>query len=202
MRIPRVLGRWGTVACFCLIVLSACSQSPHRFHLLDVTGHQPDLALFHAPTAKGGTLTAQDLRGKVVVLFFGYTHCPNVCPTTLAKLQAVTQRLDGEADKLRVLFVSVDPKRDTPALLERFVDSFNPKFIALRPDAELLPKLTSRYHFAYSYGKPDASGNYTVNHTSKFLVFDQKGRMRLMGSYNDPIDAIAGDLAYLVKHTS
>lgn len=199
MRIPRVLGR-GAIVSVCLLLLAACSQSPHKFQLTDVTGSQADLALFQAPTAAGKVLTAQDLRGKVVALYFGYTHCPDICPTTLAKLKAATQRLGKEANGLRVIFVTVDPKRDTPAVLEHYIHSFSPHFIALRPDPAMLPKLTSRYHLSYSYGKPDAAGNYTVDHTSKFLVFDQTGQMRLMGSYDEDVKATASDLAYLINH--
>lgn len=200
MRIPRVLRR-GPIVSVCLLLLAACSQSSHEFQLTDVTGgSQADLALFQAPTAEGKVLTAQELRGKVVALYFGYTHCPDICPTTLAKLKAVMQRLDKQANDLRVIFVTVDPKRDTPAVLEHYIHSFSPRFIALRPDPTVLPKIMSRYHLAYSYGKPDASGNYTVDHTSKFLIFDQAGRMRLIGGYDSDTKAIASDLAYLINH--
>lgn len=200
MRIPRVLGR-GVIVSVCLLLLAACGQSPHKFHLTDVTGHQADLALFQAPTAEGKILTAEDLRGKVVVLYFGYTHCPDICPTTLSKLKAVTQRLGKQANDLQVIFVTVDPKRDTPPVLEHYIHSFSPQFIALRPDPEeVLPKMTSRYHLAYSYGKPDASGNYTVDHTSSLLVFDQTGRMRLIGGHDSDIKAITSDLTYLINH--
>lgn len=200
MRIPRVLGQWA-IASVCLILLVACSQSPHRFQLTDVTGHQPDLALFGAPTAGGQTLTAQELRGQVVVLYFGYTHCPDVCPTTLANLQAVTQRLGEAADELQVIFVTVDPKRDTPAMLQRFIESFNPQFVALRPDPKALSKLTNRYHIAFSYGEDDAAGSYAVTHTGSFFVFDQGGQMRLIGGLGDSIKAITSDVAYLINHS-
>ena len=201
MRIPRAL-RQGAVVSVGLLLLAACGQSPHQFRLTDVTGSQAGLAPLQAPTAEGQVLTAQALRGKVVALFFGYTHCPDICPTTLAKLQAVTQRLGEAADKLRVVFVTVDPKRDTPAVLERYIRSFSPQFIAVRPNPETLSELTRRYHLSYRYGKRDATGNYSVDHTTRFLVFDQTGRMRLIGSYDDAVKDIAGDIAYLIKHQS
>lgn len=201
MRIPRAL-RQGAAVSVCLLLLAACGQSPHQFQLTDVTGSQAGLAPLQAPTAEGQVLTAQALQGKVVALFFGYTHCPDICPTTLAKLQAVTQRLGEAADKLRVVFVTVDPERDTPAVLERYIRSFSPQFIAVRPDPEMLSELTRRYHLSYRYGKRDATDNYSVDHTSQFLVFDQTGQMRLIGSYDDAVTDIAGDIAYLIKHQS
>lgn len=201
MRISRVPGRIALVA-VCVILLAACSQSPHNFHLTNVTGHQPDLALFGAPTASGGTLSAQELRGQVVVLYFGYTHCPDICPTTLANLQAVRQRLGEAADELQVIFVTVDPKRDTPAVLKSFVNAFSPHFIALRPDRETLSKFAERYHIAFSYGKKDTSGNYSVLHSDSFFIFDQTGQMRLIGDLGNGIKAITSDVAYLIKHAS
>ncbi|MDN5848193.1 MAG: SCO family protein [Nitrococcus sp.] len=201
MSIPRLL-RPAAIVFVCSMVLAACSQSPHQFHMTNVTGHMADLALFQMPTADGRKLTAEDLRGKVVTVFFGYTHCPDVCPTALAKLQAVTQRLGEAAKDLRVLFVTVDPTRDTQAVLQRYMESYGPQFIALRPDPEILPKLTSRYHIAYVYAQPDASGNYIVNHTTRFFVFDQTGQMRLIGRHEEDIAAIASDLGYLINHSS
>ncbi|MDN5872674.1 MAG: SCO family protein [Nitrococcus sp.] len=201
MSIPRLLRRAATVF-VCALVLAACSQAPHQFHMTNVSGHMADLALFQMPTAEGGKLTAQDLRGKVVAIFFGYTHCPDICPTALAKLQAVTQRLGEQAKELRILFVTVDPTRDTRAVLQRYMESYGPQFTALRPDPEILPKLTSRYHVAYVYAQPNASGDYIVNHTTRFFVFDQTGQMRLIGRYDESIAAIASDLAYLINHSS
>ena len=183
-----------------LLLISACSQSPHEFQLTDVTGSQADLALFKAPTAEGETVTANGLRGKVVAMYFGYTHCPDICPTTLAKLQAVTQRLRDTAEKLQIIFVTVDPKRDTPAMLKRYIGAFGPQFIAVRPSAEILPELTNRYHLTYSYAQPDSSGGYAVNHTNALLIFDQTGEMRLMGTTEDTVEGIAEDIAYLIKH--
>lgn len=201
MRRAAVLRR-GILMLVGVLLLTACNPSPHKFQLTDVSGSQAKLALFKAPTAEGKRLTAEDLRGKIVALYFGYTHCPDICPTTLAKLQAVVQRLGEAADDLRVIFVTVDPKRDTPAVLERYIHSFNPRFIALRPEPKALPKLTSRYHLTYSYGKSDAAGNYPVNHTSTLLIFDQTGQMRLMGRHDDTPKDIAGDIAYLINHPS
>lgn len=201
MSIPRLLGR-GAIVFVCSMMLAACSQSPHQFHMTNVTGHQADLALLQTPTADGRVVTAEDLRGKVVAVFFGYTHCPDICPTALAKLQAVTQRLGDAAKELRVLFVTVDPTRDTPAVLQRYIDSYSTQFIALRPDPEVLPKLTSRYHISYIYGQPDAAGKYSVTHTTRFFVFDQTGQMRLIGRYDEDIAAIASDLAYLINQSS
>jgi protein SCO1/2 len=186
-----------------LIILAGCHSKPHHFHLTDVSqGHEADLQLPVHQTAAGKPISAQRLRGRWVVLYFGYTHCPNICPVTLAKLNAALKSLKPkQAAQITVLFASVDPKRDGRRLLVRYVHAFNPGFEAIRPPAKALPRFTRRYHISYSYGKPDAQGNYTVSHSSEFIVFGPQGHMRLMGNYQSSVKDIADDLRYLVARS-
>ncbi len=198
----RAAVRAATLALLLVPLLAGCGGKPHHFSLITVPGgHEADLKLPDQPTVSGKKISAQSLRGDWVILYFGYTHCPNICPLTLAEFNAALKKLDArQADKVHVIFVTVDPKRDTPQLLEQYVHAFNPAFIALRPDPPALKQMAKRYHISYSYGKPDASGNYTVGHSSEFLIFGPQGHMRLMGNYNDSAKAIAGDLRYDIRH--
>lgn len=180
--------------------LSGCGRQSSDFHLTDVTGHMPDLKLFGVKNARGQARTATDYRSEVVVLYFGYTHCPDVCPLTLSKLHQVMQQLGPNAKKVEVLFVTVDPKRDTPTVLRRYVTAFDPRFHALRPTGEALDSLTHRYHASYSYGQPDAAGNYVVNHSAGIFIFDGKGKIRLIGTSGaDSAADMAADIKKLTN---
>ncbi|MDN5864876.1 MAG: SCO family protein [Gammaproteobacteria bacterium] len=177
--------------------LAACSGSA-QWRTTDITGVMPDLA-FTLTSETGATVHADDFRGKVKVLFFGYTHCPDICPITLGHLAAALRTMGADAKQVRVLFVSVDPKRDTPALLEKYTDAFGPQFVGLTGTQEQLRELTKRYRVAYSYGPPDENGNYLVNHGSAIFVFDRQGHVRLLMNRSDPTKAIAHDLELLVN---
>jgi protein SCO1/2 len=202
VRLTRATALAAILALLMVPLLTGCGAKPHHFSLIKVpSGHEADLKLPDQPAASGKKVSAQSLHGDWVILYFGYTHCPNICPLTLAEFNAALKKLDTkQADKVRVIFVSVDPKRDTPHLLEQYVHAFNPAFIAFRPDPPTLKQMTKRYHISYSYGKPDASGNYTVGHSSEFMIFGPQGHMRLMGNYGDSAKAIAGDLRYDIQH--
>jgi protein SCO1/2 len=200
VRLTRATARAAILALLMAPLLAGCGSKPHHFSLIKVpSGHEADLKLPDQPTASGKKISAQSLRGDWVIVYFGYTQCPDICPLTLAEFNTALKKLGAkQADKVRVIFVSVDPKRDTPQLLEQYVHAFNPAFIALRPDPPALKQMTKRYHISYSYGKPDAAGNYTVGHSSEFMIFGPQGHMRLMGDYTDSAKAIAGDLRYVI----
>lgn len=182
-----------------LVGAAGCANKPHHFSLTNVSsGHEANLALPVHHTTSGDPVSAKRLQGQWVVLYFGYTHCPNICPETLAKLNAALKSLKpARAQEVTVLFASLDPKRDSRALLSKYVHAFNPAFEALRPTSRELPSFTGRYHISYSYGQPNAQGYYVVNHSSEFMVFGPQGHMRLMGDYKDSVKDIAGDLRYL-----
>jgi len=147
----------------------------------------------------GQTVTQKDYFGKPVLLYFGYTHCPDVCPTTLADLAIALKQLGPVADQVRVLFVSVDPARDTPAVLKTYVNAFGPWFVGLTGNQEQLEALTKRYRVAFRLGEPDAKGEYAVYHSSAVFIFDRQGKARLLTSLSDKSDMIAADLKRLLS---
>lgn len=188
--------RWW-VLCMVALLVVACGKAPVTFHGRDITGVMPDLQ-FQLTDENGKTVTAQDYANKVVVLFFGYTHCPDYCPATLTLLAQALKILPADQrDRYRVLFVSVDPKRDTPALLKKYTAYFGPQIIGLTGSKDQLDALTKRYRTAYSYGDPDANGNYEVTHGLAMYGFDVHGAVHLFMRDDEPAKEIAEDLQAL-----
>ena len=178
------------------LLLASCGGG-EGWHLKNITGVVPDLE-FRLSDDSGREVSAADYRGQAVMLFFGYTSCPDVCPTTLAKLAAAMRQMGETARHVRVLFVSVDPKRDTLEVLRQYVHAFGPSIIGLRGSQAELQTLARRYRITYSYGKPDANGDYEVTHSSAVFVFDAQGKARLMVLPGDGAKIIAEDLKRLV----
>jgi len=178
------------------LLLAACGGGK-GWHLKNVTGVVPDLE-FRLTDDSGRKVSAADYRGQAVMLFFGYSNCPDVCPTTLSKLSAAMRQMGEAAQHVRVLLVTVDPKRDTLEVLHRYVRAFGPGIAGLRGSQAELQALAKRYRISYSYGEPDASGDYVVTHSSAVFVFDAQGKARLMVLPNDGDKAIAEDLERLV----
>ena len=133
----------------------------------------------------------------MVVLFFGYTHCPDVCPTTMAKLNGVMQKLGPEASRVQVLFVTLDPERDTQALLAQYVPAFNPAFLGLYGDAAATDRVAKEFKIYYQKVPGSSADNYTLDHTAASYVFDPQGRLRLLMSPDLGMDAIAADIKTL-----
>ena len=183
----------------CVFLLAGCGQKSDRpWGLTDISGHMPPLQ-FRLTDDTGKTVTGRDYLGKVTLLYFGYTRCPDVCPTTLATLARAFQQLGPQADGVRMLFVSVDPKRDTPAALKQYVDAFGPEFVGLTGSGAELDALTKRYRVAYRLGKADQHGGYVVYHSSAIFIFDKQGRVRLLANYTDKSEVIAADLKRLLR---
>jgi len=159
-------------------VLAACSQQDAS-PLKSISGLLPDLA-FALTDDAGRAVSEHDYRGDVVLLFFGFTNCPDVCPTTLARLSLALRRTRAGGEGVRVLFVTVDPARDTVGRLREYVRAFGSEFVGLRGSAEALRELAKRYRVAYSLGTPDAQGQYEVTHSSGVFVFDRAGRARYL----------------------
>lgn len=180
--------------------LDACGGShaaATKFYASDISSFMPPLE-FNLTDDSGTPVTAASLHGKTLLLYFGYTHCPDVCPTTLADLAQVLKRLGPAADSVRVLFVSVDPQRDTPQLLGRYTLSFAPQILGLTGTDAQLTALTKRYRAAYRRDAPDADGNYAVYHSSAVFVFDREGRARLLASPSESSEQLAQDLKALM----
>lgn len=184
---------------FIAFFLAGCTGEDWR--TTDISKTMPPLD-FKLVNEDGKTVTEEDYEteGKATLLFFGYTHCPDVCPTTLARLAKVTNSLDKDLrDKLQVLFVSVDPARDTPQSMATYTSAFGPEFIGMVGDKAELDEVTNRYRIAYSYDEPDKNGNYTVTHTSAVLAFDSQGNPAFMLLQSDPDVALKGDLTRLIE---
>ena len=173
--------------------LTACSEPPWRAK--DVSGLMSPLE-FELTNGGGRQVTAADYRGKVLLVFFGYTHCPDVCPTILARLAQITERMD-EPDEVRILFVTVDPARDTLQVLRAYTELFGPQSVGLLGERAALDALTKRYRVTYGYGEPDASGNYPVSHSSAVYAFDRHGEVRLLIRDSVSIDDVLADLKRL-----
>ncbi|MGH8299411.1 MAG: SCO family protein [Steroidobacteraceae bacterium] len=177
--------------------LTACTHRDSPYALENVTGLVAPLD-FHLTNQDDQAVTAADYRHDLVLLYFGYTRCPDECPTTLAMLANALHTLGPEASEVRVLFVSVDPRRDTTAVLKRYVSNFGPEFVGLRGDQAELTDLSKRYRVAYHYEQPDKYGNYEVDHSSAIFVFDGDGRARLLGDSDNTAQQVASDLRRLL----
>jgi len=187
------------MAVLAAVLAWGCSGGEGGWRTTDVTGVLPDLELsLHSDDMP--VLEESDLAGQVVVLFFGYTSCPDVCPITLAKLRSTLQRLDKDRRRgVTVLFVSVDPRRDSAERLAGFTQAFGPRFVgATTGDLKALRELTSRYASSFSYGEPGSEGEYAVSHGSSAYVFDGRGRARLIVRPDDEAADIAQDLRRLL----
>ena len=179
--------------------LAACHQQDDApWRLVQVTGHMPDLD-FHLTDDQGKPVSGKDYRGKVVLLYFGYTHCPDVCPLTLAQLHVVMQHLGPLADNVRILFVSVDPARDTPEVMHAYVNAFDPRAIGLTGSAGDIEALSKRYRSAFTREPDKGDGNYEVSHSSAIYVFDQEGKARLLSTPNNPQSDMVHDLHLLIQ---
>lgn len=177
--------------------MAACAK-PQAWALNDVSGHLPDLD-FTLTGDNGKTLHGSDFRGKAVLLYFGFTHCPDVCPLTLTHLHQVMGKLGPASDDVRILFVSVDPRRDTPEVLRQYVPAFDKHAIGATGSARQLRAFAKRYRVAFDLKKPDADGNYDVSHSSAVFVFDRAGKARLLSISADDIDGLTRDLTKLLQ---
>ena len=161
--------------------LTACHTRQH-WHSTDVSGSTPDLKFTLTRASDGKTVTADDYRGKLVLLYFGYTYCPDICPTTLAHIAQALTPIDTSTRDVRVLFVTVDPARDDLKTLRDYTANFGPEFVGLRGSPDELATLAKRYRVAYS-AKPDPDpAHYVVSHSSALYAFDRDGQARLLMS--------------------
>jgi protein SCO1/2 len=179
-------------------MLAACGRYSWRTGMLiDDPSAAPPLAL---TDTRGQPFQLEAFRGGVTLLFFGFTSCPDVCPTTLADLAAARRQLGGDADRLHVVLITVDPERDTPDRLERYVHSFDPSFTALTGSPEQLAQVYQSYGvMATRRDMPGSALGYTVDHTASVYVIDQAGRWRAMISNGSPVEDIVSDLRYMLR---
>jgi protein SCO1/2 len=185
---------------FAMASLAACQREPQpEWRLNDVSGHLPDLD-FRLTDDNGKAVTGADYKGKVVLMYFGYTHCPDVCPLTLTQLHVVLDRLGPPAaDNVRILFVSVDPKRDTPAVMHAYVNAFDKRAVGLVGSDAAVEALAKRYRSAFTREPDRGDGNYEVSHSSAIYVFDGEGKARLLATPSASQDDIVHDLHLLTS---
>ena len=195
--LPRIAA---ALACTAL-ALAGCDRlagSKTPFHGIDVTGSSIGKEL-NLTDHNGKPRTLADFRGKVVVVTFGYTQCPDVCPTTLSDLSSAVKKLGADASRVQVLFVTVDPKRDKPDLLKQYVPAFNPDFLGLYGDAAATRKATSDFKVYAEERAGKTADTYTIDHTAQTFAFDKEGRLRLVWGYGATSDAMASDVRILLN---
>ena len=182
-------------------LVAACGRSEApKFELTDITGADFGKSL-DLTDHNGQRRTLADFRGKVVVLFFGFTHCPDVCPTTMLELAQVAKELGPDASRLQVLFVTVDPERDTPDVLRQYIPSFNPAFLGLYGNAEETSRAAKEFK-VYFHKQPQRGGDYTVDHTAGTYVLDPNGRLRLFAQYGAGSQVFLHDIRVLLREAA
>ncbi|SDI21559.1 SCO family protein [Variovorax sp. OV700] len=187
---------WAGVAA--TLGLAACSEPRPSFNAVDITG--ADYAKdFSLKDADGKVRTLADFKGKVVVLFFGYAQCPDVCPTTMTEMAQVKQQLGSDGDKLQVLFVTVDPARDTPEVLKAYMGAFDPGFVALIPTADQLVTTAKDFKVYFKKVEGKTPTSYSMDHSAASFVYDAQGRLRLYARYGAGVAPMVSDVKALLK---
>lgn len=184
-----------------VLTLTGCFGDEEQWHGKDISGLMPELD-FELSGTNGQTVTPQDSAGTIRLLYFGFTSCPDVCPTTLSDLRkAVNQLPENYRNDVTTLFVSVDPKRDTPERLESYASFFGDNVVGLTAAEPALRELTKRYRTTFGYDEPDADGNYNVSHSSAVYVFDRSGEARLLIRPGLTTQQVSEDLAHLASES-
>ena len=199
MRNP--LYRLGSLIAASILAFALLGCSPKAsFTNVDITGSTAFGKDFSLLDPDGKTRTLEDFRGKVVVMFFGYTQCPDVCPTTLTEMEQAMNLLGPQSNQVQVLFVTVDPQRDTAAILKQYVPAFDPRFLGLRPaDDAALEKVTKDFKIYYKKVPGSSPGSYTIDHTAGSYAFDRNGQLRLFIKHAQGPQTLAQDLKELLK---
>ena len=179
-------------------LLAACSPEALKFKSIDITGADY-VKGFALADHNGVQRSLADFKGKAVVVFFGFTQCPDVCPTALADLAEVKRLLGPQGDKLQGIFVSVDPERDTPEVLKAYMTNFDPSFLALRPSMDQLPEVAKGFKVFYKKVEGPTLTSYTIEHSAGSYVFDPQGRVRLYTRQAVGAQGLAEDIALLLK---
>jgi protein SCO1/2 len=182
-----------------LPALASCDRNAVSYSGIDITGATFG-GDFRLSDPDGRVRTLADFRGRYVMVFFGYTQCPDVCPTALARAADVRKRLGADGDKLQVIFVTVDPERDTAALLKEYMAAFDPTFFGLRTDLAGTRQVANEFRVFYE--KVPTGSSYTMDHSAFTYVFDTQGRIRLMLRHDQTAEQFAGDLRKLMTASS
>jgi protein SCO1/2 len=181
-----------------LFGLSGCTEPKAAFKGVDITGADYAKEL-NLPDQNGQVRKIKDFSGKLVVVFFGYTQCPDVCPTTMQELAEVKRLLGADGDKLQAVFVTVDPERDTTELLKAYIENFDASFVALRPTPEQLPAIAKEFKIYFKRVEGKTPTSYTMDHSAGSYTFDAQGKVRLFNRYGMGPEALAHDFKLLLK---
>ena len=186
------------IATGALGLFSACSENKPVFNAIDITGanYAKD---FELTDHNGQVRHLGDFKGKVVVMFFGYTQCPDVCPTSMSELAEVKKALGKDGERLQGLFVTVDPQRDTPEVLKGYMGNFDPTFLALYTTPDKLAELAKDYKVYYKKVDGKTPTSYTMDHSAGSYIYDTKGQLRLFTRYGSPKEALTKDIQTLLK---
>ena len=188
----------GAAAALGLLGLAGCTQAPATFNAVDMTG--ADYAKnFSLADADGQVRKLEDFKGKVVVLFFGYAQCPDVCPTTMTEMAQVKELLGKDGDKLQVLFVTVDPVRDTPTVMKAYMAAFDPGFIALIPTPDQLIAMSKDFKAYFKKVDGSTPTSYSMDHSAAQYIYDPQGRLRLYARYGTGVAPMVADIQALLK---
>ena len=183
------------IICSLALALAGCEGAP-KFRSTDITGADYGKAL-DLTDHTGKPRHLEDFRGKAVVVFFGFTHCPDICPTTLAETAAALKKLGADADRVQVLFVTIDPERDTADALAKYVTAFDPRFLGLRGDAQATSRAAKE--FKVFYEKRKTGDSYSMDHSGQTYVIDPQGRLRLLVRPERLGEDLAEDLRTLLR---
>ena len=176
-------------------------SKPDTFRGTTYAEPYPPAAEINLTRAGGNDFRLSEMRGNVVALFFGYTSCPDICPTTMAELNQALDQLGSQADQVQVLFVTVDPQRDTPERVQEYVDHFNPKFIGLSGSEPELAKVWSDYGVFRQVVDGTSAAGYLVDHTARVTLIDQQGNLRVSFPFDTPVDDVVHDLNLLLRES-
>jgi protein SCO1/2 len=189
---------WFGVAAAAGVQLAGCTEAKPSFNAVDITG--ADYARdFSLADADGKVRTLADFKGKAVVLFFGYAQCPDVCPTTMSEMAQVKQQLGADGDKLQVVFVTVDPARDTPEVMKAYMGAFDPSFVALIPTPDQLAAVAKDFKVYFKKVDGKTPTSYSMDHSAASFVYDPQGRLRLYARYGAGVAPMVADLKTLLK---
>ncbi len=183
------------------VLFTACSEQKPAFAAIDVTG--ADYAKDFSLTDQNGRVRSiKDFQGKVVVMFFGYTQCPDVCPTSMAEIAEVRKQLGKDGEKVQALFVTVDPERDTPEVLKGYMGNFDPTFLALYTTPDKLAATAKDFKVYYKKVDGQTPTSYTMDHSAGSYVYDTKGALRLYTRYGTGVQPLVSDIKLLLKEAS
>ena len=192
---------WAGAASLFGFSLAGCSESKPTFNAVDLTGAEYARD-FKLTDMNGQVRTLGDFKGKVVVVFFGYAQCPDVCPTTMTEMAQVKQKMGKDGDKLQVVFITVDPERDTPEIMKAYMCAFDPAFVALIPTPEQLAAVAKDFKVYYKKVDGKTPTSYSMDHSAAQYIYDPQGRLRLYARYGAGVDPMVADIKALLASSA